>query len=186
MLSQYHTGCTQQTGNDDKHAEPVNGIVGEGQQRTRHTADGRRVRTDFPPLVDDSADHLNDQRGHHDTRHEMRDAQQLHEIVADAVADNTDDIGHHATLLHTQFYQRPSLIAAIEMDEEGGKQYGAHIHQSDDLQFIGPRQQTQVTEYEQQNESYHGKVEGVENGTHQLGAQNDMSLSHLISFSFLQ
>ena len=35
------------------------------------------------------------------------------------------------------------------MNEESGKKNGTHIHQGDNLQFVGPRQQVKITENEQ-------------------------------------
>ena len=42
------------------------------------------------------------------------------------------------------------------MNKECWQQNGTHIYQGDDLQFVGPRQQIQITEYKQQYQSYHG------------------------------
>ena len=125
MLTQNHTRRPQHTSHGKNQAKPPYRIELENQgkspQSAHHTANGSRVSADFPPLIDNAANHLHHQRRHHNAPHEMRNVENFHHVIAKTVADNTDNIRHHTPLLHAQFNERPSLITPVGIDKKGGK-----------------------------------------------------------------
>ena len=103
---------------------PPDGIEGEhlgkDEQGACHTANGCHVGGDLPPHIDQGTDDLDEQRRRHDVTHEMGDVQIIHPVGTGEVTEDTDDIGHHSTFLVTQLDQCPTLITAIEVNQEGG------------------------------------------------------------------
>ena len=86
----------------------------------------------------------------------------LHYIHAYEIAKDGDDIGHHTTLALAKFDEGPTLMVAIEGDEESGQKDCEDIHESENHHLIGQRQQTKVAHCKEYNESHGGKVEGIE------------------------
>ena len=86
----------------------------------------------------------------------------LHYIHAYEIAKDGDDIGHHTTLALAKFDEGPTLMVAIEGDEESGQKDCEDIHESENHHLIGQRQQTKVAHCKEHNESHGGKVEGIE------------------------
>ena len=66
------------------------------------------------------------------------------------------------------------------MNKEGRQQNSTHIHQSNDLQFVGPWQQVQITEYKQQYQSYHGEVERIEQCADNPCGEYDVTFVHIL------
>ena len=185
MLSENHSARTQQTSHDDDDAKPPYGVIGEGttesDQCSCHPSDGCCVGTDFPEYVDDGAHHLYGQGHHDDTTHEMRDMQQVHDIVAEEVAHNGDDIGNGASFPRSEFDPRPSLVFPIDSDETCGKKNGTEIDKAEYRQLVVQRQHTHIAEYEQEYESYGSQIERVENSTDHPGCKYDVSFSQFFS-----
>ena len=86
----------------------------------------------------------------------------LHDIHAYEIAQDGDDIGHHTTLALAEFDESPTLMMAIEGDEESGSEDREDIHESEDHHLVGQWQQTEVAQRKQNNEPHSGQVEGIE------------------------
>ena len=92
----------------------------------------------------------------------MGNVHALHDIHAYEIAKDRDDIGHHTTLTLAKFDEGPTLMVAIEGDEESGSEDREDIHESEDHHLVGQWQQTEVAQRKQNNESHSGQVEGIE------------------------
>ena len=86
----------------------------------------------------------------------------LHDIHTYEIAKDGDDIGHHTTLALAEFDESPTLMMAIEGDEESGSEDREDIHESEDHHLVGQWQQTEVAQRKQNNEPHSGQVEGIE------------------------
>ena len=170
MLAQHHAGSAEDAGQDEHQAQPPHGVepenLGKDEQGARHAADGRRVGRDFPPDVDDGANHLDEEGGKHNARNEMVDVQTLQRPHTHHIAKDADDVGAHAPPLLPQFQQRPPLRAAVKVDEEGGQQDGEEIDHGQHQKPIGHRQEVQIAESEQGYQTYQGQIERGENEAH--------------------
>ena len=75
MLAQNHAASAHHAGNDEDETEPPDGVevqvFGKGKQRACHTTDGRCVRGNLPPDVDECTDNLYQQACHDDGSHEV-------------------------------------------------------------------------------------------------------------------
>ncbi len=166
MLAQYHATRAKHSGYDEHHTQPKDWIEREyhreGGYRPGHTPDGSCVGADFPPYIDDGANYLYHQCNDEYARHEMGYVHTLHDIHTDEIAEDGDNIRHHTSLALTEFDECPALMVAIEGYEESGQEDGEDIHQSQHHHLIGQRQQTEVTQCKQHNESHSGQVEGIE------------------------
>ena len=83
----------------------------------------------LPPDVDECTDNLQCQGSHHDRTHEVRHVETLHHIDAGEIADDGNDVRHHASFAVAQFDEAPALIAAVEVDEQGREEDGEQIGQ---------------------------------------------------------
>lgn len=166
MLAENHTARAKHTGNDEHHTQPEHGIKGEHDgecgYRTSHTANGGSVGADLPPYIDDGTQNLYHQCNDKDARHEMGDVHALHDIHTDEIAQDGDNIGHHTTLALAEFDESPTLVVAIEGDEECGREDREDIHESENHHLVGQRHQTEVAQRKQNNEPHSGQVEGIE------------------------
>ena len=166
MLAKNHSARAKHTGNDEHHTQPEHGIVGEHDgecsYRTGHTANGGSVGADLPPYIDDRTEYLNHQCHNKYARHEMGNVHALHDIHTYEIAQDGDDIGHHTTLALAEFDESPTLMMAIEGDEESGSEDREDIHESEDHHLVGQWQQTEVAQRKQNNEPHSGQVEGIE------------------------
>ena len=97
------------------------------------------MRGDLPPHVDEGTDYLYEQGCRQDGSHEMGDMHHIHQVNAEEITEDGDDIRHHTALLMTQLYQIPALITTIEMDQHRRQQNREDIYQCQHLQLIGPR-----------------------------------------------
>ena len=158
MLTEDHPAGTQYACEDEHQTEPPHGIeteqLSKHKQRSCHTTYCCRMRGNLPPHVDQGTRHLDKQRCREDGTHKMRDVYQIHQVDAEEIAEDGDDVWHHTTLLMTEFDKTPPLITAIEMDEHRRQENGEHIHQREHLQLIRPRHQREVTEGKQCHQSH--------------------------------
>ena len=110
----------------------------------------------LPPDVDDGTGYLYEQCCYHDGTHEVRHVEPLHDVGAGEVADDRDDVRHHAPFSDTQFYESPSLIAAVEMYHSRWQQDGEQVGQYEHLQLVVPGEDAHIAEEEQHDESGDG------------------------------
>ena len=154
MLPEYHAAGADEPGEQDDQTEPPHGVEGEnlreGRQCAGQTADGRHVCGYFPFHVDDRTEHLDDHGRHQHTAHGMGDMEQVDDIIAHEVTHEADEVGHQPSLLGTQFDGRPSLVVAVEADEQRGQQDGKEIDDEQYFQLCPERQEGQVAEHEEQ------------------------------------
>ena len=93
----------------------------------------------------------------------MRYMHALHDIDADEIAEDRNDVGHHTALTLTEFDKSPTLVMAIETDEKRGKKDSEYIYKSKHHYLVRQWQKTQITERKQCYESHGGEVKGIEN-----------------------
>src|SRR3712207_8005870 len=76
----------------------------------------------LPPYIDEGTDNLNDERRHQYAAHEVGHMEQIHQIVTGKVAQDGDDIGHHAPLRseeHTSELQsRQYLVCRLLLEKK--------------------------------------------------------------------
>ena len=190
MLAKNHSARAKHTGNDEHHTQPEHGIVGEHDgecsYRTGHTANGGSVGADLPPYIDDRTEYLNHQCHNKYARHEMGYMHTLHDIHTYEIAQDGDDIGHHTTLALAEFDESPTLMMAIEGDEESGSEDREDIHESEDHHLVGQWQQTEVAQRKQNNEPHSGQVEGIEHCAQHPCAQYQFISSLHFNLSIFQ
>lgn len=155
MLTKNHSAGAQCARHDEYDAEPPDRVeakyLREREERACHTTNGGSMRADFPPRIDYGANYLHDNGGYQNASHKMGNVHKLHQVDAPEIAGNGYHVWYHASLLLPQLYRCPSLITAIEVDEECGHQDSEKIDDAQHRELVEPRQQTQVAEYEQQH-----------------------------------
>ena len=170
VLTQNHAGGAHDAGHHQHQAKPPDGVEdenhGEGKQGACHTADGCRMGGNLPPHVDDGTDDLHQQGGHENAAHEVEHVHRLQQPDARQIAQDGDDVRHHATLAIAHFDEVPPLMLSIEVNDVGGQQDGEEIDDGDNLQSVDDGQKGQIAEREQDDEPHQREVEGREQHAH--------------------
>ena len=97
----------------------------------------------------------------------MGNVEEIHQVDAEEIAEDGDDIRYHTALLMPQFDEGPSLISAVKMDKHCGQQNGEHVDEGEHLQLIGPGHQSEITEDKQCHHTYQRQIEGGEQHAYQ-------------------
>ena len=116
----------------------------------------------------------------------MGNVHALHDIHTYEIAQDGDDIGYHTTLALAEFDESPTLMMAIEGDEESGSEDREDIHESEDHHLVGQWQQTEVAQRKQNNEPHSGQVEGIEHCAQHPCAQYQFISSLHFNLSIFQ
>ena len=97
MLPEDHPATAYHASNDQDQAKPPDGVEGKddrkGKQGSREASDGSRVGGDFPPDIDECAKDLYDQCCNQDACHEMWNVKEGHDVIAEEIAKDGNDIG---------------------------------------------------------------------------------------------
>ena len=79
----------------------------------------------------------------------MGDMENMHEIVAGEVAEDGQNIGHHAALSHAELAWCPALVIAVDVDEQGRGEHREEIYHHQDKELVGKWEDVQITEQEE-------------------------------------
>jgi len=182
MLTQYHPARAHHTAYDNGETEPPLGIEaednGKGQYGSGHTPDGCRMSGDFVPHVHRGAENLYHQCCYEDAAHEMGYMKQVHQIVAGEIAEDGEDVGHHAPLLYSELQGCPSLMAAVGVDEQGRGEHREDIDHQEHKELVECRKDAQIAEHEQGQQTQNGKIEGREHHADDTRRENDIFFFH--------
>ena len=185
MLAKNHSAGADDATHQEYQTEPPHGveaqIVGKGKQRPAYASDSGSMGGNLPPDVDECADNLYQQSRHHNRSHEMGHVEALHHIDAGEVANDGDDVRHHASFAVSQLDEVPALITAVEVYEQGGEENGEQIGQQQDLELVIPGEHAEVAEQKEHYQSDDGQIERCEDHAHDAGSQDEL----LFSFHFL-
>ena len=86
----------------------------------------------------------------------------VHDVCEAEVAEDGDEIRYDASLSCAELDGAPSLVAAVEMDEDGWEEYGEEVDECEHHGLIEPGQEAEVSEHEQEQHAEEGEVEGCE------------------------
>ncbi len=166
MLAQDHTAGSHYARKKDHHAKPPDRIEiedkGKGEQSSRHAANGCRMGRDAPTDIDECTDDLDGKGSDDDAIDDMGHMGDQHQIIAEKIAKDRDDIGDDPSLLMAKLDGRPSSILTIGMEQKGGEEDGTEIDDEQHRELIPPRQHRQIAEREQGYQPHNGEIIGRE------------------------
>ena len=170
MLAQNHAARAHNARQKKHQAEPPDGVKiedkGEGEQPARHTADGGGMGGDGPADIDEGAEHLYGEGGDDDAVDDMGHVGDEHQVVAEEIAENGDDVGHHTPLLRAELEGFPARVLAVGVEQERGHKDGAEVDDEQHRELVAQREHGQIAEHEQRDQSHHGQVVGREDHAH--------------------
>ena len=182
MLAQDHTAGSHYARKKDHHAKPPDGIEiedkGKGEQSSRHAANGCRMGRDAPTNIDECTDDLDGKGSDDDAIDDMGHMGDQHQIIAEKIAKDRDDIGDDPSLLMAKLDGRPSRILTIGMEQKGGEEDGTEIDDEQHRELIPPRQHRQIAEREQRYQPHNRQIIGGEKQAHHPCGQQNILLVH--------
>ena len=133
---------------------------------------------DAPTDIDECTDDLDGKGSDDDAIDDMGHMGDQHQIIAEKIAKDRDDIGDDPSLLMAKLDGRPSSILTIGMEQKGGEEDGTEIDDEQHRELIPPRQHRQIAEREQRYQPHNGEIIGREKQAHHPCGQQNILLVH--------
>ena len=133
----------------------------------------------LPPYIDKGAQNLYYECRHEYVAHEVGYVEAMHYIVTHKVAYNRKQIWHYTTFLLAKLDECPSVIAAIEMDEQCGQENGEKVDKTEYRKLVRPWHQTEIAEREQRYQSDKRQIEWRKYHAKNAGSDNNILFFHI-------